>query len=236
ACGPEAVLSHQDAAALWGFRPGSSPRIHVTARRSRGPQPGLKVHRTRGLTSEDVAIHRSIPTTSVARTLLDLGAVLAPGDLESAVGRALQQRLVDAVALESVIARGNGHRGSGKLARVLAHEPKATKSELERVFLALIRRAGLPEPETNVWMTFGAGEEWQIDALWRREQVSVELDSWRYHQDRRSFEADRLRAATLTAAGYRHLQITWRQLTTDAPTVVRTLRALLQAGGPTFPG
>ncbi len=118
----------------------------------------------------------------------------------------------------------------GRLAALAASEPKLTKRELERRFLALVRRAGLPEPETNVWMTFGAGEEWQIDVLWRQEMVSVELDSWTYHRDRRSFENDRLRAATLTAAGYRHLQFTWRQLTTDPATVLRTLRSVL--GGP----
>ncbi|HVW19208.1 MAG TPA: hypothetical protein VHB30_13260 [Solirubrobacteraceae bacterium] len=56
-------------------------------------------------------------------------------------------------------------------------------------------------PETNVWLTFGGGEEIQVDAVWRRERVSVELDSWHFHGGtRKSFEDDRSRAATLQAA------------------------------------
>ena len=130
-----------------------------------------------------------------------------------------------------MIARCNGHGGTGRLAKVTAREPKVTRSAFERRFLALVRHAGLPEPETNVWVTLGGGEEWQLDVLWRERRVSVELDSWRFHGDRRSFEADRARAATLTAAGYRHVQLTWRQMTTDAPRVARTLALLLDGAG-----
>lgn len=233
ACGEGAVLSHRSAAALWGLRSTAAVRVDVTAPRSRGVRPGIDVHRTRGLAPEDVATRRAIPVTSPARTLLDLAAALAPGDLESAVARASQMRLVDAAALESVLARGGGHRGRGRLARVVAAEPRVTRSQLERRFLRLVREAGLPEPETNVWVTLGGGEEWQLDVLWRRRRVSVELDGWEHHRTRRRFEADRARSVAMQAAGYRHLQLTWRQLTTDEPSVVHALRTLLGSRGPT---
>lgn len=229
ACGDDAVLSHRSAAALWGLRSTAAANIDVTAPRSRGSRDGISVHRSRRLTQSDVTVQMAIPVTSVPRTLLDLSVAVSLGDLESATATALRQRLTDTAELESALGRHRGHRGIGKLAATIAGDPKVTRSQLERRFLALVRRARLPEPETNVWMSFGAGEEWQIDALWRDRRVTVELDSWRFHGDRRSFEADRARAATLTAAGYRHLQLTWRQVTGRGSEVARTLAALLGA-------
>ncbi|HVW16853.1 MAG TPA: hypothetical protein VHB30_01265 [Solirubrobacteraceae bacterium] len=176
-------------------------------------------------------MHRGIPVTSVARTLLDLAGLLPLGELEAAVASALRRPGFDAGRVEDMVRRGRGHRGVGRLAALVAAEPKVTRSALERRFLALVRRAGLPEPETNTWITLGAGEEWQLDALWRAQRVSVELDGWESHRTRRQFERDRLRSAAMQAAGYRHVQLTWRQVTDEAPTVIRTLRILLGGGG-----
>jgi Transcriptional regulator, AbiEi antitoxin len=52
--GPEAVLSHQAAAELWGLLDGPSPVIHVTVPHDsnperRGPIPGVVIHRSRSL-------------------------------------------------------------------------------------------------------------------------------------------------------------------------------------------
>ena len=87
ACGSGAVLSHRAAAALWGLRP-SSTRIEVTVPRGRHGVAGLRVHHTRALDPKDITVKDGIPVTTVARTLLDLSAVLSASDLEAAIDRA----------------------------------------------------------------------------------------------------------------------------------------------------
>jgi very-short-patch-repair endonuclease len=74
--------------------------------------------------------------------------------------------------------------------------------------LSLVRRARLPTPHTNVRI---AGHE--VDALWPRERLVVEVDGFAFHSTRAAFERDRARDADLQAHGYRVMRVTWRQLT-----------------------
>jgi putative AbiEi antitoxin of type IV toxin-antitoxin system len=78
ACGPGAVLSHRDAAALWELRQSQSAFIDVTvpSRNGRRAQRGICVHRTGRLRPDEVTVRHGIPVTTVARTLLDLADVL----------------------------------------------------------------------------------------------------------------------------------------------------------------
>lgn len=87
ACGAEAVLSCRSAADLWGLRP-SNVRLEVTVPEVCRRIRGIEIHRSRILTASDQTIEDGIPVTSVARTLLDLGAVLRPPDLAVAIDRA----------------------------------------------------------------------------------------------------------------------------------------------------
>ena len=75
-----ALLSHRDAAALQALRPDNRSKIDVSVPRpSARPRPGIEVHATATLRSEDVTGHDGIPCTSVARTLVDLGDVWGHG-------------------------------------------------------------------------------------------------------------------------------------------------------------
>jgi predicted transcriptional regulator of viral defense system len=75
AYGPEAVLSHQTAAAQWdiGY---PSAKFHVTTPTSRRSRPKIRAHRA-VLHPEDLTVKDGIPVTSVARTLLDLAATFS---------------------------------------------------------------------------------------------------------------------------------------------------------------
>ena len=73
ACGSQSVLSHLAAAALWRIRRGS--RVEVTVPRGRKARQGIRLHYA-NLPADEITTHDGIPTTTVPRTLLDLGAVL----------------------------------------------------------------------------------------------------------------------------------------------------------------
>ena len=141
ACGEGALLSHLSAAMLWGMLKSRQAAVHVSV-----PTPGgrarrkaLHVHRCATLSPSHARLRSNIPVTSPARTLWDLRRV-APGD---EFRRALRQ---------------------AEFLRLPIHELEAdrTRSELERRFLALCRRARLPAPEVNVRV--GA---FLVDLLWR---------------------------------------------------------------------
>ena len=111
------------------------------------------------------------------------------------------------------------HRGIPvtTVARTLADlgwGPEPTKSELERAFLKLCRKHGIPKPEVN--QKIGS---YTVDFLWRDQRLVVDTDGWRYHASRAAFEADRARDVQLQRWGFTVLRFTYRQVT-SAPTVV----------------
>jgi len=219
ALGDGALLSHHPAAVLFGLRPSPAQEMHVTVvkRNASGP-PGVMVHRLCHLHPSDITRRHGIPTTSPARTLLDLATQVSQRDLDRAVNEARVQRLVSELSLNAQFARYPHHRGTLALKRATLDEPKLTRSEAERRLLELIRAARLPEPETNVMLH---GHE--ADMLWRDLHLVVEIDSFQFHSTRAAFERDRRRDAKLQTAGYRVIRVTWRQITDHAAEVVATL-------------
>ncbi len=71
---------------------------------------------------------------------------------------------------------------------------------------------------------------YEVDALWPQQRLIVEVDGYVFHGHRGAFERDRAKDATLTAAGYRVVRVTWRQLTRDPEAVVAMLSAALARG------
>jgi hypothetical protein len=134
----------------------------------------------------------------------------------------------DLTAIEDVLRRAGPRRGPGVLRALLAQlaEPTLTDRELEELFLALIREAGLPPPAVNAWIT-GDGWAYKADFLWRAERLVVETDSRAFHTSRKAFEHDRLRDQRLTLAGYTVVRFTWRQLLEEPDRVRRVVRDLL---------
>jgi very-short-patch-repair endonuclease len=101
-------------------------------------------------------------------------------------------------------------------------ESDRTRSDLERDFLRLCRRHGLPEPLVNVRL--GA---WRVDFLWRGPRLVVETDGYRYHRGEAAFEDDHARDLGLRGIGFQVVRLTGRQLAEDPERVAATLRAEL---------
>jgi hypothetical protein len=222
-------LSHVTAAAFWALRPSASAIIHVTVPTPGGrrQRPGIVVHRSITLRQADVTLRDGFPVTSVARTLLDLAGVLAPGPLERAVERSLALRLFDLRQMQGVLAANPKRRGAATLALIVEtihDDPPMTRSELEAMMRDLCDGHGLPRPEVNVHV---AGPE--VDFFWRAQRLIVETDGHEDHGTRTAFERDRARDARLTALGYRVVRFTHRQLTREPDLIAATLVALIDA-------
>lgn len=232
AAGPGAAASHRSAAALLrvpGFPRG--PVEVTTPRRWRQRADPACVHSSRLLLPEHVTRVEGIPTTSAARSLIDLAAVLRPGQLARAFDNCLARGIVTTAAVEDAtrLLASRGRAGIA-LMRLLLDERSygyvALPSELEALFLAVVRDAGLPEPERQVDV---GGSEWvgRVDFAYPRRKLLIELDSRRHHTALLDLESDRIRDNRLTSSGWRIVRITWAQLTTSPEEVVSLLRQLL---------
>jgi hypothetical protein len=230
ACGPNAVLSHRSAAALWKLRSDSRTRIDVTAPGRRGRSPaGIDAHRDGSLRPPDRTEERGIPCTSVARTLLDLAAVVSPRELRNAVTQAEVERVFDLASMRELIERSARRRGVARLRLAIAqHDPRdeRTRGRLERRFLEFCRQSSLPLPAVNVPLVIG-GIPLEADFLWRDACLIVEADDRYSHLTVTAFEKDRRRDQRLSAAGWQVIRCTWRQVWDDPEELARTLRILL---------
>jgi very-short-patch-repair endonuclease len=224
AVGPGAVLSHYPAAVLWALRPTREGAMHVTTgQRDRRGRPGITIHRAM-LHPKDLTRRQGIPTTSAARTILDIAATEPTTELERAFNEAGLQRRISPRSLNEQFSRYPHHKGTAALRQLLASEPRLTRSDAEILVLDLIRRAQLPRPETNTRI-----EGYEVDLVWRERKLIVEIDSWAFHSTRRSFEEDRRRDQRLLNNGWRVIRVTARQLTHQPEAVVATLATALAA-------
>jgi predicted transcriptional regulator of viral defense system len=228
ACGPGAVISHVSAAELWGLIGSVSAEVDVTAPNRRGRTPAdIAAHRDGALHKHDRTELRGIPCTTVARTILDLAAVLSPWGLRKAVSEAEVLGLLNIPEIRALIRRCRGRRGVARL-RLCIDEldpsTKRTRSELERSFLAMCKRAGLPRPEVNVPLE-ATGLRLRPDFLWRDARLIIETDSRKFHGTASAFELDRQREQRFFAAGWQVVRCTWRQVEHDPKSLIPLLRA-----------
>lgn len=233
--GPDAVLSHRSAAALWGIRENRRDVIDVTAPNRRGRSPsGIDAHRHGSLQAGDRTTVRGVPCTTVERTLLDLAAAVPIGELRKALAEAEVLRLVDLGVLRVLLRRHRGRRGVARLRLILDElhpETKRTRSDLERLFLRMCDRDGIPRPEVNVSL-YIAEQRLMPDFLWRAAGLIVETDSRRFHDTASAFQHDRRREQQLQLAGWRVSRCTWEQVEKEPRRLAAVIKGLLSQPNP----
>jgi very-short-patch-repair endonuclease len=231
ACGPESVLSHRSAAALWGIRRPGGGAIDVTLRPKSRPPPGVKRHASKLLPSDEVTVRDGIPVTTVPRTVLDLAAISPIEVVEFAIKEAEFLRHYDSLSLQDLVDRYPGRRGITRVrAAIDARRERPTgraHSPLEERFVPFLRRHRLPLPRLNAWIDLGE-RRFQVDCLWPNRQI-VELDGWQGHGTRSAFIDDRARDRRLRVAGYEVTRLTWSQLDHEPTAIADDLRDLLPA-------
>jgi very-short-patch-repair endonuclease len=222
AYGDDAVLSHRSAGALWGILQPRGP-VDVTSPSGRHGRSRIKLHRV-ALAGDEQTVRDRIPTTSVARTILDLAVVLDSVQLARAWEEADRLGLLQLGAVATACERAGRRKGIGAV-RLLLSEARALqirRSPLEDRFRAFCEDRGLPQHSANV---FVLGRE--VDACWPSARLVVELDSFSFHHNRGAFEDDRTRDTVFLAAGYRTVRVTYRRLTREPDQLAAQLRKLL---------
>ena len=202
----------------------------TTSRRLKA-RPGIRIHRAT-LARDERWVRDGIPLTSPARTILDLAAELDTRAVERLITEAHVARLPLRPSLATLIARYPGRRGIATLRAALAafeDSPAWTRSEFEERFLSFLGRHGIPRPEVNARVETHIGAL-EVDFLWPRERVVIELDGFASHGLRPAFRDDRRRDRALQLAGHRPSRLVWEDLD-DEPALAQEVRELLAWGG-----
>lgn len=193
-----AVLSHQSAAAVLGL-PGGDDRgpVHVTVPYNFSARgcPGIVVHRSRAF-AHIVLRACDPPVTTKVQTLIDL-AVAAPDAKEgmrvltagAAAARVDGRKLVEAMENRRPM---RYHKPLMAAARLLA---EGIESVLEADYANDVERAhGLPTGVRQVARVVeGRRRVEDVEYELPRGSLTVRLDGWRYHANRRTAHADRER-------------------------------------------
>jgi very-short-patch-repair endonuclease len=230
ACGPDAVVSHYSAAALYGLVKWDDRYPEVTAPR-KTTQRRIRGHRAT-LAPADLWAHKGIPTTTPARTLVDLSSLLPYKPLRRAAREAQALRLVTITQIIKALHRAGPKRGTANLARIIAAGPAPTRSELEDAVLDLILAGGLAPPQINRPIQV-QGQTVTPDFRWPAQRLVLEADGARWHDHKLAREDDRERQAILEADGERVVRITWDEAISRRR---QTLARIRQAGAPTLNG
>lgn len=167
-------------------------------------------------------MRHGIPVTTAVVTLVDLAQRLARDDLEAAINEADRTGIATPDSLRSAL-RGLGSQpGAGVLRAVLDRRTFVlTDSHLERLFLRLVREAGLPPPLTQVWLN-----GFRVDFHWPDLGLVVETDGLTYHRTPARQNTDRRRDQAHMAAGLTVLRFTHAQVKFEPEHVIATLRAV----------
>ena len=229
ACGDGAVLSHRSAAVHWGLLRAERGPVEVTVPgKKTARRPGIRVHSTRSLPRAEITTRLRIPCTTVERVLIDLAATNR-AELERAVEQAFVLKLLGGTRMSEALDRSKGRAGTSQLRRLLAGllpQLPFTRSELERRFLKLVHKAGLPAPIVNRHR-----EHHRVDFTWPAHRLIVETDGRWSHDNPYAFEQDRQRDLDLELADWRVLRLTWRQIEEQGERVTELLRKRLATVG-----
>lgn len=224
ACGGPgtAALSHSSAAALFKIGVEQAAAIEVSRRSPDEIRPaGIRVHRRPALRDGWYGFYEGIPITSPVQTLIDLATRHGTPRMERAMNEADHLGLVRTVDLREALDEHPGEPGVARLRTIIDRVTfRYTRSDLERAFLPLARRAGLPSPRTSVYVN-----GYEVDFHFPDLGLVVEADSLAYHRTAAQQKKDHERDQAHTAAGLTTLRFTHGQIRYDPDHVVRTLRA-----------
>jgi very-short-patch-repair endonuclease len=229
AAGGNAAASFRAAAVLWELPDFDRDRLEITVPGRLNPRlADVVVHQTNVWGPRHTAVRHVIPTTSVARTLCDLTAVVWPWRVVRLVNDAERRGIVSLRQLLRVFQdlENRGRRRSTVMRAVLADRLEGIRpggSEREVDVAKLLLRARLPRVEQQHRIRIGRRVV-RVDFAYPTLKIAIEYDGWKPHRTRLAFDADRARDNELEIRGWLVLRFTSRWTRRE---IVDTVRAAI---------
>jgi len=234
--GPDAIVSHRSAAALYGLDGFDQQLVvHLSLPAGRSPRKPANVRFHRCFDYDLIAPEprQNIPVTDPPRLILDLYASEPnPEVARRGLFSARKKKLTTWTALEECLRQHarQGRRGIAKLrADVdLYQRIGCPETSFEDAIARLLMDAGLPEPELQHWVETPGGR-YRVDVAYPEFRIAIEGKSKEHHLNDGAFETDPVRDANLAIAGWIVIHVTWAQLQDDPAGVVRRIRRAFQS-------
>ncbi|MDQ1373648.1 MAG: hypothetical protein QOJ09_986 [Actinomycetota bacterium] len=224
--------SHRSA--LWQYDIGHAPRRPeiVVPRGGRMHLSGIRIHESTYLPPHHLTVVRGIPTTTPARTAVDMSAAYSDERLGPLLDRGDRAGVWTYQEVKECFdeLRARGRRRIAHLRPYLEarlDDFDSGDSDLEVTVRTWIIADGLLVPVVHLWVVIG-GQRFCIDLAYPEWKVAIETDGWGPHKGRATFERDRDKVRALELAGWLVLPFT---SLTPRHIVVRDVRAALVARG-----
>ena len=221
--GEGAVLCGRAAAYLLGILRSPFPPppqlLTKTEKRIRGVDSKVRV-----LDRHDTSEYDGIPCTTVPCTIVHLAAELEEDPLARVCHEAGVKFGTTPSHVEAVLKRRPRSKGAGTLRLIAGGGVKVALSVLEREFLKVLERLGLPLPDTNVRVG-----KYRVDCRWIDLNVTIELVSFKYHNSKYSWDKDHDREREARMRGDEWRRFTYDDVFKDQTYMVGELRKLLRA-------
>lgn len=233
-CPPGSAASHATAAYLHGLTGRRPASIEVVVLRGGVRDRDFVVHESRDLTAAHRTVVDGIVTTTVERTIVDIGVPHGLGTTARSLDEARRGGLAElreVEALRASVAR-RGRNGVGPARRVIRERQawdSITESDLEDRFLRLIQRSGLPKPVVQ----YEVKDDRQrfvgrADFAYPANALLIELDGAAFHMDPVSFQRDRERQNQLLILGFTVLRFTYWDLVDRQEMVIDSILSALR--------
>lgn len=223
------MLAGWTAVTGWALLQHARTTVHIVPGGRRGTTArGVCIHRTT-LSDADRAEHDGFPLTSVARTIVDVAGEATDHQLGAMLDTALRNGLYDRSEMAAAVDRAFGLPGVGRLVALLGKlgdDGELLRSTTERKVRDRLVAAGVPRALVNVPVAKGDGTHYELDLLWPRIGLNVEIDG---PQHRLPFQAaaDAARDAWLTARRFRVVRFPVERIDGEFPSVLAEIRALV---------
>jgi len=202
--------------------------IDVTVPKGEGVsgRSGMRVSRSR-LGADDVVYVQGLRTTSMLRTLEDLGRRISVVEATVIADMALHAGAVELSAFRTWVRTRCGGRGLVNLRRVAEHAEPKSESPMETRLRMLLVLAGLPRPEAQVSIQDRRGRFLgRLDLYYAERRLGLEYDGGVH---RESLAEDNRRQNRLLEEGIRLLRFTASDLQLHPVVVVAQVRAVLES-------
>lgn len=229
--GKALVASHESAAIMRGLKLLETlPEGTVTLTSPPGTRKGSYrrsgvICHTADLPKAHLTTLYGLPTTTAARTVIDLARKSSFLEGVVVADSALYERYTSKAELRRVLATCAQWPGIARVNDVVEFADGLAESVFESCARVAFREQGLPTPELQVSI-FGRDRTMiaRVDFLWREYGVIAEADGLLKYDSGQRAIAERRRDRLLQEAGYEVIHFTWKELFTDPARVARRIR------------
>jgi hypothetical protein len=228
--GPDAIASHQAAAALHGLQLLHQAQLDAIdvarppeAKGSRTGRPGLRLH-VAAIPAEHRTVVSGIPVTTVARTVVDVARTTPLRDGVVTADSALHGKWTTKGELYAIIEACPRWPGIGRARQVVDFSDGLAESAFESIARVAFHDAGLPPPQLQAQVGGDGQVIARVDFYWPAHSTIAEADGAAKYQDPGVARRQLQRDAELRAAGFQVVHFNWQEFQINPDQVVQAIK------------